>query len=238
MTTVSSEIPEQVVHLRDTIRLIPSVWDEPVLDDACDGSTALLAAANELDAATNPRIATESGLASPLGLPAGFLLPVNQRLHSHIVNGAFTHPSERSRFSLRHRGAWYASDDLTGARAEVEHHRRIIFSHIDANAAAAHFPLTVGYSAWASDITASLHVLESSNADVLDPHSVVASRALARELIALGSLGVHYPSVRAPGHRNVACFQPSIVQNVRLHERYEVEWTTPSADPGWTRSRA
>lgn len=238
MTTLAAELPEQVVRLRDTIRLIPSVWDEPVLDDACGGNTALLTAADQLDAATNPRIAAEAGIGSRLGLPPGFLLPVNHRLHSHIVNGAFTHPSEMSRFSLRNRGAWYASDDFRGARAEVEHHRQVMMSQLDPEESSAHFPLTIGYSAWASDITAQLHVLDASNHDVLDPNSVAASRALAGELIALGSLGVHYPSVRAPGHMNVACFQPSIVQNVRLNERFLVEWNSPSAAPIWASSAA
>lgn len=238
MTTHADDLTERVFRLRDTIRLTPSVWDEPVLDDACSGNSALLAAADELGDATDPRISAESGIGSRLGLPAGFLLPVNDRLHSHIVNGAFTHPSETSRFSVRNRGAWYASDDLDGARAEVEYHRQKIFGDMDREAMSTHFPLTLGYSAWASDINASLHVLDRTHRDVLDPHSVVASRALAAELVSLGSLGVHYPSVRAAGHSNVACFQPSIVQNVRLHEQFVVEWNTPGDAPIWASTAA
>lgn len=238
MTTRADDLVEEVFHLRDTIRLIPSVWDAPVLDDACDGTAALLTAADELAAATDSQTTAEAGLGSRLGLPAGFLLPVNDRLHSHIVNGAFTHPSETSRFSLRNRGAWYASENSAGARAEVEYHQGRNFAEMDREAALAHFPVTIGYSAWASDIHARLHVLDSSNTDVLDPNSVVASRALAQELVSLGSLGVHYPSVRAPGHENVTCFQPSIVQNVRLSERFLVEWNSPSAAPIWASSAA
>jgi hypothetical protein len=238
VTTHAADLTERVFRLRDTIRLTPSVWDEPVLDDACSGNSALLAAADELGDATDPRISAESGIGSRLGLPAGFLLPVNDRLHSHIVNGAFIHPSDTSRFSTRNRGAWYASDHLDGARAEVEHHRRQMFSEMDPVGTSAYFPLTVGYSAWASDITAQLHVIDSSHRDVLDPNSVIASRALASELISLGSLGVHYPSVRAAGHSNVACFQPSIVQNVRLHEQFVVEWNTPGDAPIWASTAA
>jgi hypothetical protein len=238
VTTRADDLTERVFRLRDTIRLTPSVWDEPILDDACSGKPALLAAADELGDATDPRIAAERGINSRLGLPAGFLLPINDRLNSHIVNGAFTHSSVTSRFSSRNRGAWYASDDLNGARAEVEYHRAQIFGEMDPAETSAHFPLTLGYSAWASDITASLHVLEATHHDVLDPDSVVASRALAAELISLGSLGVHYPSVRAEGHSNIACFQPSIVQNVRLHDRFLVEWNAPSAQPIWASTAA
>lgn len=238
MTTRADDLVEEVFHLRDTIRLIPSVWDEPVLDDACHGNAALLAAADELDAATDSQAAAESGLGSRLGLPAGFLLPVNDRLHSHIVNGAFTHPSKKSRFSLRNRGAWYASENSIGARAEVEHHRQLMFADMDHELLSPHFPLTLRFSAWASDINARLHVIDSSHRDILDPDSVVASRSLAAELIDLGSLGVHYPSVRSVGQSNIACFQPSIVQNVRLYERFLVEWNSPSAAPIWASSAA
>lgn len=238
MTTRAEDLSERVFRLRDTIRLSPSVWDEPVLDDACAGNSSLLEAADELGDATDPRVAAEVGAASRLGLPAGFLLPSNDRLHSHVVNGVFTHPQFTSRFSLRNRGAWYACDGLVGARAEVEYHRQQTFSDMDLEQTIVHFPLTLGYSAWASDITASLHVLDATHRDVLDPHSVVASRALAAELVSLGSLGVHYPSVRAKGHMNTACFQPSIVQNVRLQERFLVEWNTPVDPPIWASTAA
>ena len=238
MTTSADDLTERVFRLRDIIRLSPSVWDEPVLDDACSGSSALLAAADELSDATDPRIAAELGIGSRLGLPAGFLLPINDRLHSHIVNGAFTHPNDTSRFSVRNRGAWYASDDILGARAEVEYHRQKLFGDMDREAISTHFPLTLGYSAWASDVNAPLHVLDTTHRDVLDPNSVVTSRALAAELISLGSLGVHYPSVRAEGHSNIACFQPSIVQNVRLQERFLAEWNTPAGSPIWASTAA
>ncbi len=238
MKTRAEDLVEEVFHLRDTIRLIPSIWDEPVLDDACGGNTVLLSAADELDAATDSQASAEAGRGSRLGLPAGFLLPVNDRLHSHIVNGAFTHPSEKSRFSLRNRGAWYASENSAGAKAEVEHHRQLMFADMDHVVLSSHFPLSLRFSAWASDINARLHVIDSSHHDLLDPDSVVASRSLAGELIGLGSLGVHYPSVRAVGLSNIACFQPSIVQNVRLHERFLVEWNSPLASAHWASSAA
>jgi hypothetical protein len=55
-------------------------------------------------------------------------LPANDLLHSHIVNGAFTHGSSESRFSSPSAGAWYASEyldpvDLSAAQLLAENLR-------------------------------------------------------------------------------------------------------------------
>jgi len=63
-------LPLIEIDLEDTHRLIPSVWDEPVVNDA-----------------TGPR------LHSARDLPANFLLPDNELPHAHIVNGASEHGS-------------------------------------------------------------------------------------------------------------------------------------------------
>jgi hypothetical protein len=39
------------------------------------------------------------------------------------------------------------------------------------------------------------------------------------------SLGVIYPSVRRPGGTCIACFQPSVVSNVRKGSRFLLTWT-------------
>ena len=41
----------------------------------------------------------------------------------------------------------------------------------------------------------------------------------------LGSLGIVYPSVRREGGTCLACFQPSIVANVRKSTQYRLVWT-------------
>jgi hypothetical protein len=45
------------------------------------------------------------------------------------------------------------------------------------------------------------------------------------ELMDLGSLGIVYPSVRREGGTCLACFQPSIVANVRKSIQYRLVWT-------------
>ena len=49
--------------------------------------------------------------------------------------------------------------------------------------------------------------------------------ALRRRLLAAGSLGVVYPSVRHAGGTCVAAFRPAIVANVRRARTYRFTWT-------------
>ena len=68
---------------------------------------------------------------------------------------------------------------------------------------------------------------ESNNpfAACLSATSYVASEKLAEDLLAAGSLGLIYQSVRKPGGTCIACFRPSIVSNVRKGPRYKMLWT-------------
>ena len=65
---------------------------------------------------------------------------------------------------------------------------------------------------------------EPENAPFHDPLSYAASQALARELLAAGSNGVLYRSVRRPGGECIACFQPPLVTNVRPDAHFEYRW--------------
>ena len=49
----TTSLPLIEIDLKNTHRLIPSVWDEPVLNDATGGDVALLDKANLLDSARN-----------------------------------------------------------------------------------------------------------------------------------------------------------------------------------------
>jgi hypothetical protein len=54
---------------------------------------------------------------------------------------------------------------------------------------------------------------------------------LAENLLAAGSLGIVYPSVREPGGTCLACFRPALVMNVAKGASYRLRWngeTTPS----------
>ncbi|MGE5813463.1 MAG: RES family NAD+ phosphorylase, partial [Acidobacteriota bacterium] len=46
----------------------------------------------------------------------------------------------------------------------------------------------------------------------------------AARLLASGSNGVVYPSVRDPGGQCLACFRPRLVHNVRAAAHFVFEW--------------
>jgi len=60
--------------------------------------------------------------------------------------------------------------------------------------------------------------------DCLDPDSYVQSQALAERLLASGSLGVVYGSVRRRGGTCLACFRPALVMNVRRGASFRFRW--------------
>ena len=177
-----------------------------------------LATIFELDHATNDRLRGEHD-----GLPG---IGVHELLwgvpHYRVVNAAFTHPHPLgSRFNGPERGAWYAARDLATSQAEVAFHRSVALAEIG------WWEDSVTYDDYLSDVSAELHDLRKPQTYVacLDPDSYVASQALADRLLASGSLGVVYPSVRDPGGSCVACFRPAIVGNVRRHLTCRFTWS-------------
>jgi hypothetical protein len=181
----------------------------------------------ELDNATNDRLLAESRLSPGIderelifGIPS-----------YRIINAAFCHPSPGgSRFNSQDRGAWYASFELKTSQAEVGYHRQLWLKET-----AWDEPDTADYQDYLADFQAEFHDLRlgkddrrsdegafrsdkqnlRDSADCLSPTSYVASQALAAELLALGSAGIVYPSVRAVRGTCIACFRPVLVTNVR-----------------------
>ena len=215
------------IDLHDTHRIIPSVWDEPVLSDATGGDTDLLDKANRLDSATNPRMRPARHLAP------NFLLPDNDLLHAHIVNGAFVHGSADSRFSSPAIGAWYSSDSLTTARLEVAWHKAREFEYKDPQRIAAYFPQVIGYTDCLASPRTTVHVIERRESPYLDPVDYRTAQGLADELRAAGSLGIRYPSVRDRRGQNLALFQPTVVHPVVMGSRSLATWASPGGRPGW-----
>ncbi len=197
------------------IRLVPSRYDHPPVLSTVATS---LDAAYELDALTNPRHAGAPGCASQ----PGFLLPENELLHSHIVNGSFIHGSTHSRFGIPTCGTWYSALTMRTAHAEVGFHKRLEYSDLDPVGLAAmglDGPWETKYSQWEATYTASLHVIDTQHPSagaLLDPADYRLSQQAARELRAAGALGVTYPSVRDPKGHCQAIFHPSVIQAVRL----------------------
>lgn len=211
--------PVRLVRQFDTHRLIPShhtPGGESVLVAIADDD-AHLQAIFELDAATNDRLLAEHQLLPAIGLEElVFAVP-----HAAVINAAFCHANPLgSRFSGPDRGAWYAAFGVDTSQAKVGFHKSVQLAEID------RLEESITYDDYLADFSASFHDLRRAPGfrRYLDRESYVASQSLAEELLAAGSLGVIYPSVRHPGGTCIACFRPALVSNVRRARTYRFTW--------------
>ena len=208
-----------LIRQYDTHRLIPSKYSE-------GGDSVLVRIANsdgdlqaifDLDHATNDRLLAENDLLPGIdshelifGIP-----------YYRIVNAAFCHAQPLgSRFNGPDRGAWYAAFELETAQAEVAFHKAVELAEVG-------WPEeTVIYDDYLADFSGVFHDLreDRSFAACLNPQSYVASQALAEQLLAEGSLGIAYPSVRRPPGDCLACFRPALVTNVRKAGTWRFAW--------------
>lgn len=222
--------PLSLVRQFDTHRLIPSrhlARGDSVLVQIAEDDEHLQAIF-ELDAATNDRVLAAQQLLPGIGLEElVFAVP-----HASVINASFCHAHPLgSRFSGPERGAWYAGFELETAQAEVAFHKTVQLAEIG------RFEDSVTYDDYLADFTATFHDLRRPGAGAqrtrvrgyLDPASYVKSQALAERLMADGSLGVVYPSVRRAGGTCVACFRPALVSNVRRGRTYRFTWSGDAA---------
>lgn len=214
--------PVSDVRARDTHRLIPARFaDESVLTRVADDD-AHLRDLFDLEQATNDRRLAEQQMLPGIGIDElVFGVPFHR-----IVNAAFCHAHPLgARFNGPERGAWYAGLELATSRAEVAFHKTVELAEID------WWEETVVYVDFLADIGAELHDLRNAPAfaDCLDPQSYRASQRLAARLLAAGSQGTIYPSVRRAGGTCIACFRPAIVGHLRRARRHEFRWSgTPT----------
>lgn len=193
----------------DTHRLIPSRQsDESVLERLAEGSDQI-EELFELEGATNDRLLGEANL-----LPG---ISVHELLFgvpcAHTVNAAFCHAQPAgSRFNGPERGAWYATFELDTARAEVTFHKSQELQEINW-----HDRESFTFDDYLADSRTDFHDIRgnTAHADSLAPKSYVASQRLARDLLASGSAGIAYPSVRRAKGTCLVCFRPALVTNVR-----------------------
>jgi hypothetical protein len=195
-----------------THRLIPSKHDDKSVLQRLADNDEELQDLFDLDGATNDRLLGESNL-----LPG---ISVHELLFgipcAHIVNAAFCHaPPFGSRFNGPERGAWYATTDLATARAEMAFHKRQELQEIGWRTAE-----TFVLDNYLADFRADFHDIrgDPAFATCLDPVSYGASQLLARQLLAEGSVGIVYPSVRRAQGTCLVCFRPALVTNVRKGE--------------------
>jgi hypothetical protein len=204
----------------DTHRLIPARFsDDPIAvlgiiaEDDAD-----LAALARLESLTDEQVLAENDLLPDIGVQElVFGVP-----HARIINGAFTHANPLgSRFNGPTRGAWYAGFEIETSVAEIAFHRTVQLAEID------QFQDEAIYVDYLADFGGEFHDLrnDSAFAVCLDPDSYVQSQTLSERLLAIGSLGILYPSVRYAGGTCLACFRPAMVANVRSQFKYRFTWT-------------
>jgi RES domain-containing protein len=215
------------ISRNDTHRLIPSSYSDRedsgltrITDDRSD-----LRVIFELEGATNDRLLGEAGLLPGMSLrELVFGIP-----HSQIVNATFTHANPLgSRFNGPGRGAWYAAFSLATAQYEVAYHKQqelleIHWQHAE----------TFSYVDFLADFRGDFHDIRNDRRfrKCLDPVSYSASQRLSAQLLAAGSPGIVYPSVRHKGGTCLACFRPALVNNVRKAASINITFESVSARP-------
>ena len=218
--------PARLVRANDTARLVPSRHAEETVLARIAEDDEHLRDIFVLDQATNDRLLAENdrvpGMTSHelvFGVP-----------WFRIVNAAFSHAHPSGgRFNGPDRGAWYAGFEIETAQAEVAHHKWVELAEVGWTEE------TATYVEYRADFSAEFHDLRGRRdfKACLDPSSYVASQRLAADLLAAGSLGVVYPSVRRPRGTCIACFRPALVGNVRQGTRFRFRWSgspTPSIE--------
>jgi hypothetical protein len=201
----------------DTTRLIPSRFSDNTVLDRIANDAAHLSVIFDLDHATNDRLTAENNLLPGIG-PHELVFGVP---HYRIINAAFSHAHPQgSRFNGPDRGCWYAGFEGDTALAEVVFHKTVALAEVN------WFQDSVTYDAYLADFGAAFHDLRGQPdfADCLDPDSYRAAQLLAETLLAEGSAGVVYPSVRAPGGTCLGCFRPALVANLRKDRRLRLTW--------------
>lgn len=209
----------------DTHRLIPSRHSEGSVLNRLAEDEKQLEELFELDGATNDRLLGEANL-----LPG---ISVHELLfgvaYAHIVNAAFTHTHPTgSRFNGPDRGAWYAAFELVTSEAEVAFHKAQELTEINWQESE-----TFTFHDYVADFRADFHDLrgDARYSDCLNPNSYGSSQKLATELLASGSAGIIYPSVRRPDGTCLVCFRPALVTNVRQERTVTLAFDYPGQPP-------
>lgn len=209
--------PASELRLRNSCRLVPSLYPSRGILDAV-AAPEDLSMVLELESWTNDRISAELGTLHRVP-PEEWVVG---RPMASVIMAAFCHPRPGGgRFNSADRGAWYAGESLATAHAEVVYHRTAELAEIGV------FETRVQMRLYRADFHGVFHDVRAAspeNVPYHDPVSYVASQRLARQLLAEGSNGVIYRSVRRAGGECLACFRPALVGNVRSGAHYEYRW--------------
>jgi hypothetical protein len=215
---MASATPTVRLRGRLTHRLIASRYPSTGILDrvAAPGD---LEAIIELEAWTNDRVSNELGIL--LRLPRDEW--VVGRPMASVVMAAFCHPrAGGGRFNDADRGAWYAGFSLETAHAEVAYHRGRELAEVGVTDA------RLELREYQAEFTGPFHDIRAERREhepLHHPERYGASQAFGRRLLADGSNGIVYRSVRHIGGTCLACFRPRLVVKVRVAGHYEYRFS-------------
>ncbi len=204
---------------RNTVRLVSSARLKPPVLMTLAANHGALRDLEELEGATSGRLRTQAR-----GLPG--LDPaelVYGRPNHTFINAAFSYARPGgSRFNDETRGAWYCSFEVQTSLAEISHHLARELQNIR------RFENTTDFIEMFADFIGDFHDARAAGgAPFLDPDAAAgypAGQALAKELRALASPGLIYPSLRRADGTCLVAFVPGVVQNVRPGGLWRLQW--------------
>ncbi len=209
--------PETQLRRKVTHRLVASRYPSiGILDRVSDAAD--LDAVFELEGWTNDRITSELGILHRLP-PDEWLVGAPM---ASVVMAAFCHPrAGGGRFSDEMRGAWYASFTLETAHAEVAYHRGRELAEVGVTDA------RMEMRQYVAEVSGAFHDIRTERREyrpLYDPDTYATSQRFALDLLAHGSNGVVYRSVRRDGGTCLACFRPRLLARVRVGAHFEYRW--------------
>lgn len=194
-------------------RLIPSQFPPIGLFDTV-ATAADLAVVMELVGWTNDRLVADSIARLPrsewvVGIP-----------NASIVMAAFLHVAPGGmRFNGPELGAWYASDDLRTAAAEVGHHlRRETVARVKTT-------MTRTYRAYSTTLSGDyldIRGQQATRREVYASDRYDASQKLGEQVRASGGAGLLYDSLRRHPGSNVVAHRPRNVTDIVQADHFEI----------------
>ena len=198
---------------RPAYRLIPSQFPPIGLFDTV-ATAADLVAVMDLVGWTNDRLVAERIARLPqsewvYGTP-----------NASIVMAAFLHVAPTGmRFNGPELGAWYASDNIRTAAAEVGHHLR-------REAVARSVPTMSRtyrtYTATLLDDYLDIHVEQAKYPDVYASDRYDASQQFGENVRASGGVGILYASLRRQSGINVVAFRTRNITDIVQEDHFEI----------------
>jgi hypothetical protein len=198
---------------RPAHRLIPSQFPPIGLFDTV-ATAADLAAVMELVGWTNDRLVAERIDRLPHGEW------VHGVPHASIVMAAFLHVAPgRMRFNGPELGAWYASNELRTAAAEVGHHLR---RETVARNIATMSRTFRAYTATLAGNYLDIKGQQAARPDVYASERYDASQKFGEETRASGAAGLLYDSLRRRAGINVVAYRPRNIVDIVQTDHFEI----------------